>query len=63
MFEYEGNSYTLKQMLKVNRHDDEFRGWLRTAQAGDSFHGCVCIETPDELEAVDSALGDLLDES
>ena len=43
MFEFDGNAYTLADMLESNAHDADFCGWAKSANIGDYFCGCTRI--------------------
>ena len=46
LFEVEGQTYLLGQMLAANADDEGFCEWLRTAKPGDVFPGvieCKCV--------------------
>ena len=60
MFTFEGNTYTLADMLATNGDDFDFCVWAIAAKTGDRFMDCECIGT--EREALDSAIAELLGE-
>lgn len=42
-FTFDGQRYTLAEMLGANAHDPDCCDWIRSAEVGDVFNGCARV--------------------